>query len=340
MFTLNYKIPIIVAEISSNHCQDFANAVKLIQQAKSNGASAVKFQAYTADSLTINMNNKYFRIEHEKWGGQKLYDLYSQAATPWEWLKELKKTSEDLGMLFLCTSFDKKSADLLESLNILVHKISSFELNYLSLVEYVASTKKPLILSTGMSTINQITEAVQAAKAGGCKELILLKCTSSYPADPSDINLKTIPHMKDFFNCLVGLSDHTMGISVSLAAIALGADIIEKHFTLNRGNASADSFFSIEPNELRQLTEGASVVSRALGKVSYDVTGAENSNVIFRRSIFAIQDINPGNIFDTNNLGIIRPGYGLQPKYLKHLLGKVSRTKINRGTPITWDLII
>jgi pseudaminic acid synthase len=329
----------VIAEISANHGQNFNRAVALIKKAKECGADAVKFQAYTPDTLTINVDNKFFRIKHPKWGGQTLYELYKKAYTPWKWFKKLKKVADDTGIIFLCTAFDKNSVDLLEELDVIAHKISSFELVDLALIEYAAKAKKPLIMSTGMADISEIQNAVVTARQSGAEEVILLKCISSYPADPGEMNLRTIPHMKELFKCPVGLSDHSLGIGVSVAAVALGATVIEKHFTLSRKDETVDSFFSMEPSELKELEKSIRVAEKALGTVQYGFTKEEKRNRVFRRSLFAVKDIKAGQIFSSENIRSIRPGFGLGPGYLEIFLGKPAKKDIKKGTPLSWDLI-
>ncbi len=329
----------VVAEISANHGQNFNRAVALIKKAKECGAHAVKFQAYTPGTLTLNVDNKYFQIKHPEWGGQTLYELYKKAYTPWSWLKKLKSIADDLGITFFCTAFDKTAVDLLEEIDVPIHKIASFELVDLALIEYVAKTKKLLIMSTGMASFPEIEEAVDTAKKAGTKDIILLKCGSNYPARPEDMNLKTIPHMKETFNCPIGLSDHSLGIEVSIAAVALGAAVIEKHFTLSRKIKTPDSFFSIEPKELKELVEKIRIVEKALGKVYYGLTKGEKKSKVFRRSLFAVTDINKGEIFTEENLKSIRPVNGLRPKYITTILGRAAKKNIKKGTPLNWDLV-
>jgi len=329
----------VIAEISANHGQDFDTAVKMIRIAKECGANAVKFQAYTPDTMTIRADSEYFQIEHPQWGGQTLYELYKKAYTPWKWFKKLKKVTNDLEIIFLCTAFDKTSVDFLDELDICAHKIASFELMDLDLVEYAAKTKKPLIISTGMASLAEIEEAVNTAKEAGAKDIILLKCISSYPAMAEEMNLRTIPNMRELFNCLVGLSDHSMSIGTSICAVSLGACIIEKHFTLSRGIKTPDSFFSMEPNELKELVDNIRIAEKALGKVHYGSTHEEEKSRIFRRSLFVVKDMKAGETFNTENLRSIRPGYGLSPKYLNVFLGKTVRKNIKKGTPLSWDLI-
>jgi len=329
----------IVAEISANHGQSLNRAVSLIKKAKECGADAVKFQAYTPDTLTLDVNNKYFKIKHPKWGSRTLYSLYKEAFTPWDWFKTLKRAADDSGLIFFSTAFDKTSVDFLESLKVQVHKIASFELADLPLIEYVSGTKKPLILSTGMSTLKEIKGAFDAAKASGAKELILLKCTSSYPAEPKEMNLKTIPHMAGFFKCPVGLSDHSLGAGVSVAAVSLGANMIEKHFTISRGVKTPDSFFSMEPREFKQMVENIRIAELSLGRVCYKLTGQEAKSRIFRRSLFAAEDINKGEIFTERNMRSVRPSAGIEPKYLNKILGRKASRRIKKGTPIKWHLV-
>jgi pseudaminic acid synthase len=331
---------LVVAEVSANHGQNFNRAVSLIKKAKECGADAVKFQAYTPDTLTIDCRSKYFRIKHPKWGGQTLYELYKKAYIPWEWLRKLKKVADDAGILFFATAFDKTSVDFLEELNVRLHKISSFELVDLPLIEYAAKTKKPLMISTGMADSGEIREAVAAAKKAGAKEIILLKCVSNYPARPEEMNLRAIPYIRELFGCPVGLSDHSIGIGASVCAAALGASVIEKHFTLSRKIKTPDSFFSIEPQELKELVENVRVVEKALGEAKHKLTKEEKKSRVFRRSLFAVKDIKKGEIFSLENVQSIRPAYGLKPKHISAVLGRRAKRDIKRGTPLNWDLIV
>ena len=330
----------IVAEISANHGQNFNRAVALIKKAKEAGADAVKFQTYTPDTLTINVDNKYFRIKHPKWGGQTLYQLYEKAYTPWNWFKKLKNVADDLGIIFFSTAYDKTSVDFLEELDSPIYKISSLELVDLPLIEYIAKTKKPLMMSTGMATISEIKDALQAAKAAGTKDIILLKCVSSYPAKPEEMNLKTIPHMKKIFSCQIGLSDHSLGIAVSIVAVSLGAKVIEKHFTLSKKYKTPDSFFSIDPEELKMLVKNVRIAEKATGKVHYGLTKEERNSKVFRRSLFVVKDIKKGEIFTEENVRSIRPSHGLPPKNLKDILGRRSTRDIKRGTPLNWNFVV
>jgi len=336
----NLKNCFIVAEISANHGQSFNRAVALIKKAKECGVDAVKFQCYTPDTLTIDSNRKYFIIKHPKWGGKTLYQLYKEAYTPWDWLKKLKKIAESLGLVFFATAFDKTAVDFLEELDVPIHKIASFELVDLPLIEYIAKTKKPLILSTGMATLEEIKEAVDTAKKAGAKDIILLKCVSSYPAKPKEMNLRTIPDMAKRFKLPVGLSDHTLGIATSIAGVCLGAKIIEKHFCLSRKIETPDSFFSLEPNELKLLVENIRIVEKALGEVHYGLTEEEKRSRVFRRSLFAIKDIEKGEVISEENVKSIRPAYGLPPKYIKKIIGRKAKLKIRYGNPIKEYMVI
>lgn len=330
---------LIIAEVSANHGRDFDRAIELIRQARISGADAVKFQLYRPDTLTINADTKYFQIEHPEWGGQTLYELYEKAYTPWEWFKDLKKAADDEGLIFLCSAFDKSSVDVLEDLGIVAHKIASFELLDTPLIEYAAKTGKPLILSTGMADVCDIHNAVNAARQAGAGEIVLLKCVSSYPAEPEEMNLKTIPHMKDLFGCDVGLSDHSLSIGASVCAAAMGAAVIEKHFTLSRDIKTPDSFFSIEPHELQSLVENVRIAEKALGRVHYGITEQEKKNRIFRRSLFVVKDVKAGAAFTHDNIRSIRPGYGISPGYLSMVLGMTAGKDIKKGTPLDWELL-
>jgi len=332
---------LVIAEISANHGQNFKQMVALINKAKECGVDAIKFQTYTPDSLTIDVDNKYFRISQSKWKAKTLYELYEKAHTPWRWFKNIKKICADLNIPFFSTAFDKKGVDLLEGLDVPFHKISSFEIVDLPLIEYIAKTKKPLFISTGMASLDEIKTAVKTAKQSGAKEIILLKCVSSYPASPKEMNLITIPHMEKIFRCPVGLSDHTLGVGVAIAAVTLGARVIEKHFTLSRKFKSADSFFSMEPGELKLLVENIRVVEESLGKVKYGVTEGEKESQVYRRSLFFTEDLKKGEMLTEDNTRSIRPAYGLSPKYYKAIIGK-KRAKVNiqKGTPLSWKVLL
>jgi pseudaminic acid synthase len=329
----------IIAEVSANHGQNFNRAIAMIKKAKECGADAVKFQCYTPDTLTIDAKNEYFRIKHGKWGGQTLYQLYQKTYTPWKWFKKLKEVADDIGIKFFATVFDTRSVDFLEELDVAFHKIASFELVDLPLIEYTAKTRKPLILSTGMASLPEIKDAVGTAIKAGAREVILLKCVSSYPARPEEMNLRTIPDLKKRFKVPVGLSDHTLGIGVSLAAVSLGAQIVEKHFILTRKIKTPDSFFSIEPQELKSLVENIRIAEKSLGKVHYGLTEDEKKNRVFRRSIFAVKDIKRGDLFSEENIRSIRPGQGLPPRYLNKIIGHSSNQAIKCGTALKWEYV-
>jgi len=330
---------LVVAEISANHGRSLDKAVAMVRKARECGADAVKFQTYTPDTLTIDSGSRYFRIKHSKWGGQSLYDLYKKAYTPWKWFERLKKEAGKAGLLFFSTAFDRTAVDFLEKLGVPAHKIASFELVDLPLVEYAASKKKPLILSTGMATLREIGEAVKAARNAGAKDIILMKCVSSYPASPEEMNLRTIPDMEKKFKAPVGLSDHTLGAGAPLAAVALGARVVEKHFTLSRKRKTPDSFFSMEPEELRSLVDGVRTAERALGGICYGLTSGQRSSRVFRRSLFVVRDMDKGEVFTEMNVRSIRPADGLEPKHIAKVLGRRSRKKIKKGTPLSWDHI-
>jgi pseudaminic acid synthase len=330
---------IVVAEISANHNQDIDTAINLIKKAKDCGVDGVKFQTYTPDTLTLNVNNKYFKVHHQKWGGQTLYQLYEKAYTPWSWFNRLKKTADGLGLIFFSTAFDKKSVDLLEELDVPFHKISSFELIDLPLVAYAAKTGKPLILSTGMASIREIGEAVTTAKRAGAYDIILLKCVSSYPAKPEDMNLRTIPHMAKTFELPVGVSDHSLGIGASIAAVCLGAVMVEKHFTLSRRIKTPDSFFSMEPAEMKELMVNIRTAEKALGRVNYGLMADEKRSRIFRRSLFVVKDMRKGELFSEYNVKSIRPANGLPPKYAMRILGRSATRSLDKGTPMKWAFV-
>ncbi|MDO8871790.1 MAG: pseudaminic acid synthase [Methanoregula sp.] len=329
----------IIAELSANHNQDFNQAVALIKAAKEAGADAVKIQTYTPDTLTINCNNNYFQISKgTQWEGKNLYSLYKEAYTPWEWQPNLKKIATGLGIDLFSTPFDSSSVDFLESIDVPCYKVSSFEIVDIPLIQKIARTGKPIILSTGMASLAEIEEAVNAIRNEGNEQIALLKCTSAYPALPEDMNLKTIPDMTKAFQMPVGLSDHTLGIAVPIAAVALGACIVEKHLSLSRNTPGPDSSFSLEPHEFKIMVDSIRETERALGTVNYSVTEHEKASRIFRRSLFAIEDIAGGEILTEKNIRSIRPGYGLPPKYLHDILGKKAKGNIYRGTPLHWDL--
>lgn len=330
----------IVAELSANHQHQYSQAVKLVEAAKEAGADAVKLQTYTPDTITIDCQNEYFRIgKGTIWEGRNLYELYSEAYTPWEWQPKLKKIAEEIGMGFFSTPFDRTSVDFLEKMDVPAYKVASFELVDIPLIEYIAGKSKPVIMSTGMATMYEIAEAVQAARSAGASQIALLKCTSAYPAQPEEMNLRTIPDMARKFKVPVGLSDHTLGIAVPVAAVALGACIIEKHFTLSRNFSGPDSAFSLEFHEFKAMVDAIRTAEEALGKISYKVSKQEAKSRVFRRSLFVIRDVKKGELFTEENVRSIRPGYGLHPRYIVEILGARAAKDINRGTPLTWAMI-
>ena len=327
----------IVAELSANHNQDFEQAVALIHAAKEAGADAVKLQTYTPDTLTIPSDKEYFRITGGTlWDGRTLYDLYGEAYMPWEWQPKLKEIADEIGIDLFSTAFDPTAVDFLEEMGVPVHKVASFEIVDIPLIEKMARTGKPLIISTGMATLGEIEEAVQAARRAGATQIVLLKCTSAYPAPPEEMNLRTIPHLAEAFGVPVGLSDHTLGIAVPVAAVALGACIVEKHFTLSRDIPGPDSAFSLEPHELKAMVEAIRTVEKALGEVHYGVSEREAQSRVFRRSLFVVRDVKAGEVYTEENVRSIRPGYGLHTRYLNEVLGRRAVHDIESGTPLDW----
>lgn len=330
----------LIAEMSANHGQDYNQAVRILHAMKEAGADAVKLQTYTPDTLTIECDNEYFRIgEGTIWEGKNLYGLYGEAYTPWDWHAGLKEEAEKFGLDLFSTPFDSTAVDFLEDLGVPAHKIASFENVDLPLIERVAATGKPIIMSTGMASLAEIDDAVRAARDGGCRELALLKCTSAYPSPPEEMHLRTIPHLAEAFGVVSGLSDHTLGVAVPVAAVALGACIIEKHFTLSRDIPGPDSSFSLEPGEFAELVKAVRTVEAALGEVSYEVTEKEEASRVFRRSLFVVTNVKKGEKFTTENVRSIRPGYGLPPKVIVEVLGRSADRDIARGTPLGWNMI-
>jgi pseudaminic acid synthase len=330
----------IVAELSANHNQNFELAVRTIKAIAESGANAVKIQTYKPDTITTDSKNKYFKILHNTvWDGKYLFDLYKEAYTPWEWQPKLKKTAEELGLIFFSSPFDPTAVDFLEEMGVPAYKLASFEITDIPLIEYIASKGKPIIISTGIATLIDIKEAVSACKRFNNKQIALLKCTSSYPAPFEEINLRVIPDMREKFKVFVGLSDHTLGASVAIAAVSLGAKIIEKHFILERSIGGPDSTFSMEPDEFKQMVKSIREVEKAMGSVNYKLTDKMKTSRDFSRSLFAVEDIPRGSVFTEENIRSIRPGYGLPPKYIKKILGKKSRKDIRKGTPLKWNLI-
>ena len=330
----------IVAELSANHGQDFDRAAELIRQAQIAGADAVKIQTYTPDTLTIESDKEWFRIgDSSLWAGRTLYDLYQEAFTPWEWQPRLKRIANDLGLALFSSPFDFTAVDFLEAMDVPAFKIASFELVDLPLIKRVAATGKPIILSTGLATLSEIEEAVSTARAAGSNDLVLLKCTSGYPACPEEMNLQTIPHLSQTFNAPAGLSDHTLGVAVPIAAVSLGAVLIEKHFTLSRADGGPDSAFSLEPAEFRNMVDSVRVAERALGTVHYGPAEREQQNLRFRRSLFITENLPAGASLTPQNLRSIRPATGLSPRHYEEVLGRTIVRDVEKGTPLTWDLL-
>ncbi|HLX85536.1 MAG TPA: pseudaminic acid synthase [Terriglobales bacterium] len=329
-----------IAEMSANHNQDFNHAVRIIEAAKDAGADAVKVQTYTADTMTLKSDKEYFRIAGGTlWDGQSFHDLYLQAFTPWEWQPELKKIANRLGMDFFSSAFDDSAVEFLEKMDVPAHKVASFELVDVGLIRTMARTGKPLIMSTGMATEAEITEAVEAARGAGASQLVLLKCTSAYPAPAEEANLLTIPALASRFDCPVGLSDHTMGIAVPVAAVAVGACIIEKHLCLRRSDGGPDGAFSLEPAEFKAMVDSVRIAEKALGSVQFATGAREDSSRKFRRSLFVVEDVKEGELFTRKNVRSIRPADGLHPRHLDQVLGKPAACDVERGTPLSWPLV-
>jgi pseudaminic acid synthase len=333
--------PFIIAELSGNHNRSLERALALVDAAAEAGASAVKLQTYTPDTMTLDLATGEFFVSEEGslWKGRSLYDLYGEAHTPWEWHAPIMERARQLGMVCFSSAFDATSIDFLESLGVPCYKIASQENTDLPLIRKAAATGKPLIISTGMATLAELDETVRTARSAGCRELVLLKCTSNYPADPRDSNLRTIPHMRELFGALVGLSDHTLGIGAAVASIALGAAVIEKHLTLSRAEGGVDAAFSLEPAEFKSLVEESNRVWQALGGIHYGHTAAEEKSLKYRRSLYVVRDVAAGEAFTSDNVRAIRPGLGLPPKYLNLVLGRVCTKDVTRGTPLHWDLL-
>ena len=333
--------PFIIVEMSGNHNQSLERALEIVEAAAKTGAHALKIQTYTPDTMTLDMDEREFHISdpNSLWSGTSLYKLYGQAYTPWEWHKPIFERAHELGIIAFSTPFDNTAVDLLESLEVPCYKIASFENTDLPLIRRVASTGKPMLISTGMASIAEIDDTVRAAREAGCVDLILLKCTSTYPSTPENTNLATIPHMRQLFGCEVGLSDHTMGVGVSVASVALGATVIEKHFTLRRVDGGVDSTFSMEPPEMAQLVVDSKRAWEALGTISYGPTNAELKSLVFRRSLYIVEDLKAGDLLTSENVRAIRPGLGLPPKYLDKVLGLRVTHDIPRGTALTWDSV-
>ena len=342
MYSNNHKpspslLPFIIAEMSGNHNQSLERGLAIIEAAANAGVQAIKLQTYTADTITLDVRGGDFEIADggSLWAGKNLHDLYKMAYTPWEWHAPLLQRAKELGLIAFSSPFDETAVDFLETLNVPCYKIASFENNHLPMIRKVAATGKPIIMSTGMATIAELDEAVTTARKHGCTDLTLLKCTSTYPATPENSNLLTIPHLRDLFQCKVGLSDHTLGIGASIAAVALGATVIEKHFTLSRAEGGVDSAFSMEPAEMAQLVTECKAAKLALGGIKYGPTPAEEKSLVFRRSIYAAKDIKGKDVFTNENIRVVRPGKGLHPRFFEFLLGKKANKDIGKGSPIS-----
>jgi pseudaminic acid synthase len=335
----NNNYPYIIAELSANHNGSIERAFMSIKAAKDSGADAVKIQTYTADTMTIKSDRKEFQIKGGLWDGFDLYSLYKWAQTPYDWHKPLFDYAKEVGITIFSSPFDETAVDLLENLNAPAYKIASFEITDLPLVKYVAQTKKPMIISTGMANLDEITTVVDIAKENGCQDLVLLHCISSYPAPPEQSNLRTIPDLMKRFDVLSGLSDHTLGTTVAISSVALGASVIEKHFTLSRDDKGPDSDFSLEPNELKRLCEETKIAYLSLGDAGYELKNSEKSSINLRRSLYAIKNIHKGEAFTKNNIRSIRPAIGLPPKYYEQVLESVASKDIECGSPLTWDSI-
>lgn len=333
--------PFVIAEMSGNHNQSLEVALQIVEAAARAGAHALKLQTYTAETMTLDLSEGEFFIKDpgSLWAGTSLYELYEKAHTPWEWHAPIFARAKELGMLAFSTPFDDSAVDFLESLDVPAYKIASFENTDLPLIRRVAATGKPLIISTGMASIAELDESVRAAREAGCKDLVLLKCTSTYPATPLNSNVRTIPHLRELFGCEVGLSDHSMGVGVSVAAVALGATVVEKHFTLDRSAGGVDASFSLEPSEMASLVVETERAWQAMGQVHYGVTEAERKSLVYRRSLYVTADMAVGEAFSRDNLRAIRPGLGLPPKHIDAVLGRRARAPIKRGTPLDWSLL-
>lgn len=333
--------PFVIAEMSGNHNHSLERALAIVDAAADCGVQALKLQTYTADTMTIDIDEKEFFIDdpNSLWQGNSLYKLYQQAYTPWEWHKPIFDRCRERGMIGFSTPFDLSAVDFLEELNVPCYKIASFEMTDLPLIRKVAATQKPMIISTGMATIAEIDETVRTAREAGCKDIVLLKCTSTYPAGPENSNLATLPHMSALLDCQVGVSDHSMGVGVAITGVALGATVIEKHFTLSRAEGGVDSAFSMEPAEMISLVTETRRAWQAVGKINYGPSDVEKPSLKHRRSLYIVKDMKAGDVFTLDNVKAIRPGLGLPPKYFEMLLGKRSRCDISRGTPVSWELL-
>lgn len=332
--------PFIIAEMSGNHNQSIERAFEIVEAAAKAGAHAIKLQTYTADTMTLNIREGDFLIKDSKslWNNRNLYELYQEAHTPWEWHKPIFEHARKHNIIPFSTPFDETAVDFLESLDVPFYKVASFEMTDLPLIRKIASTRKPIIVSTGMANLAELEDAVKTLRSSGCEDFVLLKCTSTYPATPENTNLMTIPHLRQLFQCEVGLSDHTMGVGVAVASIALGARVIEKHFTLSRADGGVDSAFSLEPDELRALVVETERAYLGLGRVSYGASAAEKKSLQFRRSLYIVNDLKPGQVVTRSDVRVIRPGFGLPPKHLDEVIGKRVREEVKRGTAVSWKL--
>lgn len=330
----------VIAEVSANHLQSFDRAVEIIKAAKQAGADAVKLQTYTPDTITIDCDNEYFQIKQGTiWDGTTLYKLYEEAYTPWEWQPKLKEIAEEEGLICFSSPFDNSAVDFLEEMNVPAYKIASFEINDIPFIEYVASKGKPVIMSTGIARMGDIQDAIDACLRVGNDKIALLKCTSAYPSPLEETNLRTIPNMKDTFKRTVGISDHTLGSTVSIGAVALGAKIVEKHFTLKRSHGGPDAAFSMEPEEFKFMVDGIRDMEKALGIVTYDLSEKQKKSREHSRSLFVVKDIKAGEVFTEDNVRSIRPGFGIETKYLASIIGKTSRLYLTKGTPLQWEYV-
>jgi N-acetylneuraminate synthase len=330
--------PFLIAEMSGNHNQSLERAMAIVEAAAKAGAHAIKLQTYTPDTMTIK-GALVINDANSLWNGKELYDLYKEAYTPWDWHQPIFERARELGLFAFSTPFDETAVDFLESLGVAAYKIASFENTDWPLLKKVASTKKPIIMSTGAASISDIDEAVRILRNNGCSDLVLLKCTSTYPSSPENTNLLTIPHMRELYKCHIGLSDHTMGVGVSIASVALGARVIEKHFTLSRAEGGVDAAFSMEPMEFKMLTEECERAFWGLGEIKYGVLEDEKKSLAYKRSVYVVEDMKAGEVFTEKNIRIIRPGFGLAPKYLEMLIGKRINKNTSKGTALTFELI-
>jgi pseudaminic acid synthase len=340
-YKIGYDQPtFIIAEMSANHNQSFDVAVKTIKAVKETGADAIKLQTYTPDTITIDCDNEYFQIKQGTiWDGQTLYDLYQKAYTPWEWQPKLKEIAEDIGLICFSSPFDETSVDFLESMGVPAYKIASSEVVDIPLIQRIAATGKPIIISVGMASLAEIDEAISTIRKTSNSEIALLKCTCAYPALPEEMNLKTIPDLAEKYAVPVGISDHTLGVTVPVVAVALGARIVEKHFTLSRDVFGPDSEFSLEPEEFEEMVKAIRIAEKALGEISYRPARREEISKLYRKSLFITKDIKKGELLTKENIKSIRPGYGLHPRFLREVLGRCAVKNINRGTPLSWDLL-